>query len=207
MPTSHNVAYSMSFTSGALFHLETIRLVTLYAEIGDWKRVRDRVLSENLLQAGTSKTGKAICREIISRMKQLSPKELEFLLRAGHHEQRYLLWLAICRRYPFIGEFSREILRERFFSLQTTLSHQEFDGFFNQKAEWHPNLESIKLSTRGKLRQILFRMMREAGLIDTDNTILAAMFSPGLFQLLAEENREDMALFPILKSVAKEATP
>ena len=42
--------YSMSFTTGALFHLDSVNIAGLYLEKGDWNEVRDEVISRNILQ-------------------------------------------------------------------------------------------------------------------------------------------------------------
>jgi len=192
--------YSMSFTTGGLFHRESVRLATLFMELGTWDAVRDRVLSENILQARTQNTAKRVCREVCSRLKTLEPKEFELLINSAPQEQGYLLWLAVCRRYKFIADFAVEIIRERYLSLKADLHYEDFDSFFNKKSEWHRELEEIKPVTRNKLRQILFKILREAGLIGSDNSIIAAMPSPRLLDVISRESRRDLLLFPIFET-------
>ena len=66
-----NNRYSMSFTTGGLFHLESVKLAALYLGLGDWSEVREKVISKNLLQYRTLNTLKRVCREVISRLKAL----------------------------------------------------------------------------------------------------------------------------------------
>ncbi|MEP6957936.1 MAG: BrxA family protein [Nitrospirota bacterium] len=94
----------MSFTTGGIFHRESVKIATLYLELRDWDAVRDKVLSDNLLQARTRETSKRLCREIISRLNKLSSHELNLLVHATSQEQGYLLWIAVCRRYKFIAD-------------------------------------------------------------------------------------------------------
>ncbi len=114
-------------------------------------------------------------------------------------EQGQSLWIAICRRYKFIGDFSIEVLRERCLSLKYMLTYDDFDAFFNRKAEWHDELEKIQPSTKKKLRQFLFKMLREAVFL-TDETTIHPVFilSPKLFKLLAKSNYGDIRFFPTL---------
>ncbi len=158
--------YSMSFTTGALFHQESVKLARLYLEKGDWNEVRDEVIARNLLQARTTNSAKRICREICSRLKCLNRDELELLVEGNHQEQAYLLWLAVCRRYHFIYDFSAEVIRERFLTLRYDLSYEDYDAFFNAKMEWHEELEKITTATRNKLRQVMFKMLRETELLN-----------------------------------------
>ena len=201
-----NERYSMSFTTGSLFHQESIMLAELFVELNDWKAVRDRVLSGNLLQARTLNTLKRVCREIISRLKTLSPSELDLLVQANPQDQRYLLWMAVCRRYRFIADFAVEVLRERYITLKNDLQHEDYDFFFNRKSEWHPELDEIRPATRNKLRQVLFKMLREADLLSANNAINAAMLSPCFLEAISQGSRGDILFFPAFESDLKGLT-
>ena len=195
--------YSLSFTTGGLFYRESLLLAGLFAEVNDWDRVRDKVLFENLLQSRTLNTSKRQCREIISRLKTLDPMELDLLISGSTQEQKYLLWLAVCRQYRFIAEFAEEVIRERYISLKHDLQYEEFDFFFNKMSEWHPELEEIQPTTRNKLRQVLFKILREAELLTTKNTINAAMLSQQLLAAIPRQRRKDILVFPVFESGIK----
>jgi len=194
------VKYSMSFTTGALFHHESVNLTRLYLEKGDWNKVRDEVITRNLLQARTTNSAKRICSEICSRLKRLNTDELGFLVEGDHQEQVYLLWLAVCRRYRFIYDFSTEVIRERFLTLRYDLRYVDYDAFFNAKMEWHEELERITTTTRNKLRQVMFKMLREAELLNSDNSIIPAMLSPRLINVICSHSERDLRLFPIMET-------
>ena len=190
----------MSFTTGTLFCRETVRLAVLFVDLKDWNAVRNTVIAGNLLQARTQNTSKRFCSEIISRLKTLSVQELQLLVNGTSQEQAYLLWLAICRRYTFIGDFAVEIIRERFISLKVELSNEDFEAFIHKKSEWHSEIDAIQPSTRSKLRQVLFKMLREAELLTVNNTINAALLSPRLVQVIAHHQRQDLLFFPVFES-------
>lgn len=195
--------YIMAFTTGGLFLRESVKLATLYLGLGDWPTVRYKVIAENLLQARTLNTLKRVYREVTSRLKTLSPGELEFLVEGTHQEQAYLLWLAVCRRYKFIADFAVEVLRERYITLKSDLTHEDFDSFFNRKAEWHLELDEITPTTRGKLRQVLFKILREADLLTANNMIQAAMLSPRLWELINQGSHGEALCFPVFESDVK----
>jgi hypothetical protein len=52
-------------------------------------------------------------------------------------------------------------------------------------------------STQSKLRQNLFRMMRDAGFINDNSSILQAMPSPALVQLLAQRGADELTIYPV----------
>ena len=198
--------YSMSFTTGALFHQESVNLAGWYLEKGDWTEVRDEVISRNLLQARTANSAKRICREICSRLKRLDKDELELLVEGDHQEQAYLLWLAICRRYRFIYDFSTEVIRERFLTLRYDLGYEDFDAFFNSKMEWHEEMERITTTTRKKLRQVMFKMLHESELLNSGNSIVPAMLSSRLINVICSHSSRDLHLFPAMETALQGCT-
>ncbi len=191
------VKYKMSFTTGGLFHRESVELASLFLARNDWAVVREEVLAGNLLQARTLSTLRRLCSEIISRLETLDEQELTFLVKGSRHEQAHMIWVAVCRRYQFIAEFATEVLRERFISLKGNLNPEDFDAFFNARAQWHPEVEAIRPATREKLRQVLFKMLRDADLLTSNNTINAALLTPEFIRLMSTENRQELFYFPV----------
>jgi hypothetical protein len=191
-----NEKYSMSFSTGGLFYLESITLARLYLDLRDWLAVRTRVMAHNLLQARTLNTAKRVSREIISRLKPLTDDEISVLDNNSRQEQNYILWLAVCKRYRFIHDFAVEVVREKFLRLDFQLTYQDYHVFFNTKAEWHEEMERLAQETQIKLRQLLFKMLREAGLL-SNHTIIPAMLTPQLVKTICKNSRTYLAVFPI----------
>ena len=193
-------SYRISFTSGSLYHRESVKLAELYPSYGDWERVSAHALRDNVLQARTESTAKRTCREVIARLKTLNGSEVSFLVEANHQDQAHLLWVAVCRLYRFVADFAVEVLHERFVAMKLDLSFEDFDAFYNRKSEWHSELDNASASTRDKLRQVLFRMLREAGLLAKDKTISAILPSPRLVELLRQNNPDEFFYFPVHES-------
>mgnify|MGYP001769664202 CR=1 FL=1 len=198
-----NGTYRMSFSTGGLFLRESERAAALYRDFGDWTTVRDKILAENLLRARTLSTLKRLCRELVSRLKTLSDRELGFLIECSRRERGYLLWIAACRQYAFVADFALEILRERYITLKIDISNEEFDSFFIRKSEWRPELDEITPATRIRLRQNLFQMLREADLLTADNMIISAMPSPGLLDAMSPGDIRDVFYLPVFESDLK----
>jgi len=191
--------YRMSFTTGGLFQRESMLLAELYTELGDWELVRAKVISENLIQARTESSMKRLSLEIVGRLSTLDNPELQLLVDGTDTEQKHLVWLSICRHYLFVGEFANECLRESHLMLKPSLDYSDFDTFFTRKADWHPELEKLKDSTRKKLRQVLFKILREAKLLDEDRRITPAVISSGLHAALQDPIR-DLSFFPVMET-------
>jgi len=188
--------YRLSFTTGGLFLSEAPVVVEHYLELRDWSQTRDQVRKDNLLQVRTGSAALRISKELISRLELLASDELEELVNGNARDRGYLLWVAACRRYAIIHDFAIEVLREHYLLMRRQLSFGDYDAFYNAKALWHTELDEIAQSTQHKLRQNLFRMLRDAGLISDQQHIQAAMLSPRLAQLLARRGRDDLLVFP-----------
>ena len=189
--------YKMSFTSGGLFLTESVVVAELHRVGEDWKATLERALQEGATSLPKAASNRRTLREIVNRLMTLSDDEVEFLIEeAGRQEQQYLLWIATCRAYRFVREFAVEVICDRYLSYHLDLPLESFDIFFEAKADWDEGLASISDSTRHKLRQILFRMMREAGIISDENRIQSTYLSAQLRQLIEAAAPADLAVFP-----------
>ena len=187
--------YLMSFTTGGLFYAESLLLLDLYS--GNWDDVYDQALEKNTLQTRVISTAKRVLREIIGRLITLTEEELELLQQGSASEQKYLLWLGVCRRYTFIHDFASEVIRERYLTLKHDLPNEEFEVFYNAKEQWHEELEKLAESTRNKLRTVLYRILREADIIDANKLILSAILTDELIGSIAKYDANDLMIFPI----------
>ncbi len=188
--------YALSFTSGGLLDREAAALAPVYTEYRDWAKVRDIAVEENLLQARTRSTGVRRVREIVKRMSVLSDHEVEVLASVTASERGHLMWAAACRRYDLIGEFAEEVLRERFLTLAGSVTYEDYDSFYRAKAMWRGELDAVSAATYKKLRQVLFKMMVEAGLLTSKGAIEPSLLSARVVECLAQRTPSDIRFFP-----------
>ncbi|MGU3435048.1 DUF1819 family protein [Actinomycetes bacterium M1A6_2h] len=188
--------YALSFTSGALLAREAQIVAQAYAGERDWLKVKQTIRKNNLLQARTVASGQRLAREIVQRLSVLSDPELDLLVETTTSEGGHLLWVAACRRYPLIGEFAEDVVRERFLLLKPTLAHGDFDGFIRAKALWHEEVAELKDSTLRKLRSNMFRMLVEAGLLTQGGLIVPAVLSSRVYAVLSARTPSDVRFFP-----------
>ena len=173
-------SYRLSFGTGGLYVIESFQLIELFGVFRDWPEVIEAAVKKNLLQFKSISSSRRTVREICTRLRSMSSQELEFFPTADPFDQSILSWLACCRTYQFIGDFATQVVLENFASYKLQLSHTDFDFFYEEQAQFHPELEEVTESTRKKLRQILFRMMREARVITEENCIVAGIASQSL---------------------------
>ena len=189
--------YKLSFTAASLSISESLNIAEVYLGCKNWDETETIVKDNNLLQSRTrSRTTRTYC-ELAQRLKLLSTEQLELLVEGNLQEQKYLLWFAVCNRYRFIQEFAIEVIHEKFLSMNYELIDLDYDAFFNRKADWHEELDQIADSTKDKLKQVVFRMLREAGITTEENVIIQAMLSNRLIQALSPGAPTSYQIFPI----------
>lgn len=188
--------YNMSFTTGGLFHLESVEFAKLFLSLQDWKAVRKKALDSNLARSRTKSSSVRVCREICKRLELLNVEELKILIEGSVQEQQQILWLAICRRHRFIYDFAVEIIREKYLNLDTGIYPEDFDAFFNSKATWHSELEALTDKTRAKLRQVLFRILKETELLGKDNAINPSILTSRIVKTVSQQGLNDLAIYP-----------
>ena len=192
----NNQKYSMAFTTCSLLNNESIQVAELYLEHKNWSQVSRIATDSNLLQYRTVSALKRTLSEIVSRLKLLSDEAINLLVNGYKEEKLQILWLAVCLRYPFIYEFSVEVVREKYRSMQYKIEQFDFDAFFNSKMNYHESLENITETTRKKLKQVLFKMMKEAEIIDRDDNVQASLLSEKIISVVGNMNREYLMVFP-----------
>lgn len=189
--------YKMSFSSGGLFINESVEIARLYVKVGSWADARSEAVDSATTMLPKEASQRRTVREIFNRVSCLTNYELNYLVdEADRYEQCALLWLATCRAYRFIREFAVEVIRERYLGYRLDLPLEQFDIFLDAKAEWDEHLSGLSQTTRLKLRQIMFRIMREAGVIDDQRQIQKAILSKRLTLLIAEKSAADLDIFP-----------
>lgn len=176
---------------------ESLKVAQTYLDCKDWKRTEQVIRENNLLQSRTSSSTVRVAREIVQRLKTLNDDQIENLVAGNPTEQKYLLWFAACKTYEFIKEFAVEVIHEKYLARSLSLTDLDYDAFFNRKSDWSNDLEQITMSTRKKIRQVLLLMTKEAGLLTEDNTILRAMLSNKLIEVLRPDAPMSFLIFPV----------
>ncbi|WP_240652494.1 DUF1819 family protein [Alexandriicola marinus] len=189
--------YKMSFGTGGLLLNESVEVARLHVSDEPWEDTIRRAIEAGTTALPKTASNRRTLREISNRLLTLTDTERDFLIdHADRADRQALLWLATCRAYRFIREFAVEVIRERYLSYQYELPLESFDILLDAKAEWDDHLASLTSSTRLKLRQVLFRIMREAGVISQAGQIQAALLSSQLKTMIEEQAPGDLAVFP-----------
>lgn len=158
--------YRLSFSGAALQVEESIKIAQLYADAQDWEAVQEAVVGENALQKNQLKTTVRSFYEVRTRLKEMTPLQLERLAEGTFTEQQQLLWVAVCKVYPFIGAFALEVLLNKIQAFEYIVHESDYTAFLEAQTLKEQKLQQVSDSTYQKLRSRLYRMMEEAGMVN-----------------------------------------
>lgn len=176
---------------------ESLAIAQAYHPGETWACARERLLAQGASSLPKLASQTRALREVYDRIGHLSDAERHYLsAEADRAEQQAMIWLAICRTYRFVHEFAVEVISERYQSWRLDLGHEVFDRFLAEKAETDPALAELSSSTCAKLRQVLFRILREAGLRSIEGRIQPIWLSGRMKRLIEENNPADLRVFP-----------
>ena len=88
--------------------------------------------------------------------------------------------------------------------LDMNLSHEDYDAFFNARAEWDDKLERLAETTRKKLRSVVFKMLREAELLTRYHIINPVILSPRVAEIVRRNTLASPVVFPLSDADLKE---
>ena len=186
--------YKFSFTAVGLSPVAMQTIAGMFRECGSWEAVYEKVVRENTLSCRTESSVKKITREFVNRLRTFESEEVTRFAENRPGERGIFAWLACCRHYELLGDFAIEALHEAYISGQKTYTHADYEKFINSKLTMHPELDAISDLTYNKVREIIFKMMVEAGFLDKKKNIIPVVMDKDLVNFIPER---DFAFFPM----------
>lgn len=124
-------------------------------------------LSASVLNKDRSKTNKREFAEVALRLKTLDDKEIEFLAKGSLALSKQVALLACVRAYSFIRDFFSYVILDKVSLFDFSLTERDYISFVRSRELDHPELEALADSTKYKVKQVLFRILDQAELIDS----------------------------------------
>lgn len=185
-----NNDYIFSYTAATLMLHETNEVMKKYLEYKDWNKVKEIVIEENIMQKQSVSSRKRVFAEIKRRIETLSNEQLEYVNESSSSDIRNFIFLTILKTYRFIFEFMTEVISKKVLMFDYKILNSDYETFFESKKYAVEQLESITEATQYKLKQVLFRILEEAMIIDNTKSknILKPHLSGEVIKLIIKDN-------------------
>jgi len=184
--------YRFSFTAASLMLVELIEYAKIL--VGNGFVIDD--LQHQSLKKDKAKTGKREFAELKIRLSTLSKDELELLAESDITTQKLISYIACCRAYSYIREFVMEVVLEKVSLYDHQITEIDYNAFFNKKCIDHDELEDLADTTKAKIKQVVFKILQQAGLIDgvKSKYITIPIVETRLENVIKGTNPNDLAL-------------
>lgn len=184
--------YRFSFTAGSLMVVELVDYAKILIDNG--YKLDD--LHHQTLNKDKSKTSKREFAEIKIRLSTLSKGELDLIADSEISTQKLLSYIACCRAYGYLRDFVMEVMLEKVSLYDHQITELDYNAFFNKKCIDHDELEDLADTTKAKIKQVVFKILQQAGLIDgiKSKKIIIPIVDTRLENIIKETNPIDLAL-------------
>lgn len=182
--------YNFSFTGASLRTRELVMVA---------KHLKKQSIDdfESVLGNGKIATGKRFLKEMSKRFDALSPSQQSTLIEGSFKVQKEIAFIATCKYFSFIRDFIVEVIREKYLVYDYELSDGDYISFFRRKAEYHPEMDLLTETTQKKVKQVTFKILEQAGLIDTikSKMIQPQIIDPETRKVILNDNLELFKIF------------
>jgi len=166
--------YNFGFTAASLRLNETINIERAFRK-GGYSAYEEILNKEELIGKGNKRTSIREFRELTNRLKTLTTKQKDVLVNGDLVSQKQIAFLGACKNYRIIREFVLDVLREKILVFDYQLTESDYLIFERKK----PEVEQLAVTTRKKVKQVLLKIIEQAGLIDNN---VRQMIQPQLLQ-------------------------
>lgn len=194
--------YNLGFTAASL-RPDLCRVVAVaYVDTGSWDKAKKTVMDGNLLQYDAVGSAKRMEQEIRSRLMTLNREQLAYLAQASIDEATSLAWLAASKRILFVHDFAVDVLREKLAHQDNVLRHSDYERYLTLKRGEHPELNKLTNLSKSKTRQVMYKMLAEAGITDAglgheDPILHRPPLSYAVTELIVSDDRKWLRAFLI----------
>ena len=188
--------YSLSFTAASLRLSDFIKFADYFEDFEGEIRAT-MINADEVLGAGNKKSNRRIVAELVRRYNALTTEQKGLMTSGSFDAKKQISYLAIGKSNQFIRDFIIEIVREKALVYDLKLDDSDFNIFINRKIPTHQELEVFKESTMQKAKQTLFKILADAGIIDSTSSrqLQSQWLSEEVRMIIVKDNPEWLKLF------------
>jgi hypothetical protein len=151
----------------------------------------------NTIGGGKSKTARSVYDECNKRLATLTLDQIDLIIQGDLMIQKQIAFLAVCKFHAFIRDFTVEVVREKYLTYDYQLTEGEYRTFFTRKSELHPEMEKLTPRSQEGIRQVTFKMLEQAGIIDNikSKNIQMQFIEPHVIMSIKKDHPDWLKIF------------
>lgn len=185
-----DTTYTFSFATTSLNIHEMVMVAQSIVECRE-------IDATNELGFGKKVSGQKKMQEYTKRIRSLTPAQMQVLASGDFISQRQMAYLSICKTYAFIRDFVVEVLRDKLLVFDNQILDSDYLSFYRRKTELYPKMESFTQRSKEQIRQITFKILAEAEIIDSasNRNIKIQFIDSAIEKIIVEDNPMWMKVF------------
>ena len=188
--------YILSFTAASLRLNEMVKVAKAACD-NNTTNLRSVQESGIVFSSVKTRTSDREFREVRKRLEKLTDGQISILINGDLIAQKQIAFLAVCKHYAFIRDFTIEVIRDKVLMFDFQLQESDYNSFINGKLLLHPELEEFSESTLKKARQVMYRILEQAGIINNaaEKNILPQILQQDVINVIAKEDPAWLKIF------------
>lgn len=157
--------YRSTIKSMPYLYIETKKAATLVLQGFNDFEIKEMSVKDNIFQMKSEARKKEIASRVLNRLKVLDEFLLNKLVNGDLETSKQIVIYAIMKTDRLFFEFMSEVYRDKNILKEKYITDSDFNVFFQRKCEQSETVAAWKEYTFYKLKQVIIRILFEAGFI------------------------------------------
>ncbi|MBM9518893.1 DUF1819 family protein [Desulforhopalus vacuolatus] len=159
--------YNGEISAGSLLIPESRKIAALLLRKTSAEEWYNAVVIHNVLQKRSPSSAQRQAVLIRNRLQRMTPEHWVLVKEGNAEVTTQALLASAVKQSHLLSDFMENVCRQHWLTFNPALSFRDWQEFLETCALLDPSVETWTAKTTTKLRQVVFRMLAEAGYIDT----------------------------------------
>ena len=163
--------YNGEMAAGSLLIPESREIATLLLQGASEEDWHQAIIIHNILQKRSPASAKRQAKLIRNRLALMTPEHWALVKDGNAEVTRQALLAAAVKHSRLLGDFMGNVCRQHWLTFNRSLSNKEWREFLETCSQIDPAVGEWTTKTTAKLRQVVYRILAEAGYVDSTRAL------------------------------------
>ena len=168
---SQREIYNGEISAGSLLVSESRVVAEFLLKNLDEPAWEQAILTNNVLQKRNPTSARRQARLIRNRLALMPPEMLHLIAHSGMDDRVQATLAAAIKHSRLLGDFMAKIVGQHWRTFQQKLNRKDWTDFLENCAQVDARVLNWTPNTRSKLKQVTFRILAEAGYVDSTRSL------------------------------------